>query len=410
MAQPQPKDNSAPKVSLSVVTKAPSPPASDSPDKDPSVMKLADRLTPMPSVDRSRDVPRIGEGDPFRPHKILNHFDRIQEFVEGKTVIPVTVEIDPSNICNHRCEWCVSIEAHTGEKIGYDCFQGLVEELAGLGVKSVVLKGGGEPTVHPQINEMLDAVKDAGLDLGLITNGSLPHKRTADAILRCADWVRVSLDAANAHVHQQIHGTKDFHKIIRHVEYLATNTSRTLLGLNFVAEPRNHDQILSFAQMGKSLAVAYVNIRCVFDRENPLTEEVRAVMRQQAAAAKAIEDDRFKVMLGDFTESYLTADADQPFPYKKCLGPNMVGVVGADSEVYACCFLRGNMDFSFGNLEEQTFDQIWRGKRRQQVMQNVYDGKCGRVCMGGMTANRYNIYNQILNYLMLEEKQHVNFV
>ncbi len=30
--------------------------------------------------------------------------------------------------------------------------------------------------------------------------------------------------------------------------------------------------------------------------------------------------------------------------------------------------------------------------------------------MGGMTANRYNVYNQILNYLELEHKRHTEFV
>src|SRR5688500_6963417 len=53
--------------------------------------------------------PRSEEGDPFNPHKILNHFDRISAFVRGELVYPITVEIDPTNVCNHRCKWCVSI-------------------------------------------------------------------------------------------------------------------------------------------------------------------------------------------------------------------------------------------------------------------------------------------------------------
>ena len=42
-------------------------------------------------------------------------------------------------------------------------------------------------------------------------------------------------------------------------------------------------------------------------------------------------------------------------------------------------------------------------------MQSVYRGDCGRVCAGGMTANRYNTYNEILNYLSVEDKAHANF-
>src|SRR5690349_12276911 len=33
-------------------------------------------------------------GDPFNPHKILNHFDRLQRLVKGELVFPITVEVD----------------------------------------------------------------------------------------------------------------------------------------------------------------------------------------------------------------------------------------------------------------------------------------------------------------------------
>src|SRR5437763_1554464 len=60
-------------------------------------------------------APAESIGDPFSPHKILAHFDRLQRVAAGEFVYPITVEIDPTNVCNHRCQWCVSMEAHTGE-------------------------------------------------------------------------------------------------------------------------------------------------------------------------------------------------------------------------------------------------------------------------------------------------------
>ena len=40
---------------------------------------------------------------------------------------------------------------------------------------------------------------------------------------------------------------------------------------------------------------------------------------------------------------------------------------------------------------------------------SVYRNPLLNNCAGGMTANRYNTYNEILNYLMAEEKKHANF-
>lgn len=360
--------------------------------------------------DWAADVSGILDGEPFHPFKALNHFDRLRAVADGANPMPVTVEIDPSNVCNHRCGWCVSMMAHTGEMMRFERFEELVEELKRLDVRSVVLKGGGEPTVHPRFVDMLEKLHGLGLGVGLITNGSMPRKGSIEAVLACADWVRFSVDAADAATHEAIHGTKDFEKVIGNIEQMARRTTRTLLGMNFVAEGRNHRQIAPFAALGKSLGVAYVSIRCVFDPANPLSDEARAAMRQGAAAAKQYEDARFRVFTGNFTDAYLDADAGKPFPYDKCLGPNMVGVVGAEGEVYACCFLRGDKRFSFGNVNERSFADIWNGDRRQDVMQAVYRGECGYACKGGMTANRYNIYNQILNYMRLENKAHAEFV
>jgi radical SAM protein with 4Fe4S-binding SPASM domain len=182
-----------------------------------------------------------------------------------------------------------------------------------------------------------------------------------------------------------------------------------MVGLNFVAEPRNAHEMVPFTEMGKSLGVGYVTIRCVFDPANPLPVEMRNAMRANAIAAKQLESAGFRVFLGNFTDRYLNADAAAPFPFARCMGPNLIGIVGGDGDVYACCFLRGNKAFSFGSIHDQSFTEIWNSPRRQQVMDSVYRGECGRVCAGGMTANRYNTYNEILNYLAAEEKQHSSF-
>lgn len=368
-------------------------------------------IMPSPGIRSKRpDGPTIDEGDPFSPHKILNYFDRIQAMAAGELVYPVTVEIDPSNKCNHRCPWCVSAQSHTGESLEFDRFCRLLDELKEREVKSVVLKGGGEPTVHPRINDMLHACEERGLATGLITNGSMPRTGTPQAVLDTTEWVRISLDAARPATHHRIHGTCDFARILRNIQYLTANTQKTLVGLNFVADQRNHTEIAAFARLAKALGTAYVSIRCVFDPTDPPAREVRDEMRSQAVMARQLDGDGFKVMLGNFTEQYLNASPDQPFPYRRCLGPNLVGIVGADGEVYACCFLRGYQQFSFGNLAEQSFEQIWSGERRRQAMEQIYRGGCGHVCMGGMTSSRYNVYNEMLNYLTLDDKRHAEFI
>ena len=49
----------------------------------------------------------------FNPHnKILCHLDKVDELLNNKNPSPVTMEIDPSNACNHSCPFCISGHLH----------------------------------------------------------------------------------------------------------------------------------------------------------------------------------------------------------------------------------------------------------------------------------------------------------
>ena len=45
----------------------------------------------------------------FNPQqKILCHLDKVENYFNNKNPDPITIEIDPSNSCNHSCPFCIS--------------------------------------------------------------------------------------------------------------------------------------------------------------------------------------------------------------------------------------------------------------------------------------------------------------
>lgn len=372
----------------------------------------APHVLPLPTVQPQLRGIQYGistDADAFSPHKILTHFDRLQQIARGELAYPVTVEIDPCNTCNHRCRACCSLNALNGQLISLPRIAQLASELRACDVRSVVLTGGGEPSAHPRFTDILQVLYDANLPIGLITNGSFPRPLSIEAVLRCCQWVRISLDAATARTHQAIHGTGDFDRIIQNVRALVAGSNDATIGLNFAAEQLNCREIAAFAKLGRSLGVAYISFRPVLDAVRPLDDATRQVIREQAELAKQSQAPEFRVYLHDLAERSSVAAIDSGSSHARCLGPNLIGIVGGDEHVYACSFLRGNRAFSFGGLAEQSFEEIWSGQRRREVMQSIYDGACNRVCDGGTTRNRYDRYNEILNHLAAETKAHVDF-
>ena len=47
--------------------------------------------------------------DTFSPYKYINHLDRFIDLAEGKDIIPVMVELDLVNFCNHNCIWYIDL-------------------------------------------------------------------------------------------------------------------------------------------------------------------------------------------------------------------------------------------------------------------------------------------------------------
>ena len=99
---------------------------------------------------------------------------------------PITVEVDLTNHCNHRCSFCVWGEHISSDKSSLKkenilkCIQGMRK----LGAKAITFTGGGEPMIHKDFYEILVTSKKLGFDCGLITNGSVITEKNAELLLK----------------------------------------------------------------------------------------------------------------------------------------------------------------------------------------------------------------------------------
>ena len=64
-----------------------------------------------------------------------------------------------------------------------------------------------------------------------------------------------------------------------------------------------------------------------------------------------------------------------------CLGSQLSPCIGADGHVYVCTNHRGWKQYSYGNLYEQSFADIWNDlNKRQQVMDQIENKECFKNC------------------------------
>ncbi|MBW2597786.1 MAG: radical SAM protein [Deltaproteobacteria bacterium] len=123
---------------------------------------------------------------------------------------PISINLDLTSACNFSCPHCVDSKIiNTGEYLSIEDVKHSLDTLKSRGLLSVILLGGGEPTLYKDFGEIVNYIKSIGLQLGIVTNGSrLGRVAKVAALLEKHDWVRVSLDAASQETFVKLHRPK----------------------------------------------------------------------------------------------------------------------------------------------------------------------------------------------------------
>jgi MoaA/NifB/PqqE/SkfB family radical SAM enzyme len=131
--------------------------------------------------------------------------------------------------CNNACKMCDyprrgAADASAGRReMDTAQIRTVLEDFAAIGTTGMALIGG-EPTLRPDLDEILRAIKDLGMVANITTNGSmLADARRAAALLRTGiDLVNFSIDGADAATHDGQRGRPgNFDAIRQAVGHLA---------------------------------------------------------------------------------------------------------------------------------------------------------------------------------------------
>src|SRR5688572_20086060 len=138
-----------------------------------------------------------------------------------RTYGPQRVSVELTNICNLHCSYCLRDEDalyHTRARFfPVDLLRRILREAREAAEIGHVSFTGGEPTLHPELGAVLEAVGAEGMLAGIVTNG-WHFDRVWPAIDAHRAAVRVlsfSLDGATREAHDRWRGDGSFDRVIR---------------------------------------------------------------------------------------------------------------------------------------------------------------------------------------------------
>lgn len=122
--------------------------------------------------------------------KLLHHGCRLRH-----PLYPITLQLSLTDRCNLACDFC-SVKNRAGDELQLDQILHVLDHpIFDSNLRGVEITGGGEPTLHEEINELMKKIAVRGLQSGLITNGVALTKNVDHNNLACLRWLRISLNS-----------------------------------------------------------------------------------------------------------------------------------------------------------------------------------------------------------------------
>lgn len=169
----------------------------------------------------------------------------------------ILVNIEPTPSCPAACAMCPRSLVKENGFMKLETMEKIVNQLDPSFVWEIDLAGRGEPTIHPQLPELIEIMKRPKIPTAIVTTGVSFTQRNIDAITRNIDRIRLSVSSFNQQTFEKVHIGLDFKKIWRNISMLAeAGAKKTIIHLTggpdiyeFLPETVTHLRKLGFTDI-----------------------------------------------------------------------------------------------------------------------------------------------------------------
>ena len=327
-------------------------------------------------------------------HKLAWHKDRVDAWLNGERIAPITIDCALTRRCTYRCVYCYGmLQANDEKRLTRDIIFRFLDDAAEIGVKAISFVSDGESTCSPHLYDSILRGKSNGLDMALGTNGYLLKEDKLEDILPALTYLRFNISAGEPDRYAQIHGCKEkhFHRVCdtikQCVEIKKKKDLDVTLGLQMVLLPKFEDQIIPLTELGRELGVDYFIIKhCSDDEHGSLGVDYSKYFALVNTLKKAEEYSTEDYFVKAKWSKILSGGKRN---YSQCYGPPFIMQFSGSGLVAPCGMLFNNeyKKYHIGNIADTSFKDIWRSDRYWQVVNMIASEKfnakamCGSLCL-----------------------------
>ena len=349
---------------------------------------------------------------PYSNLKIFGHLEELHKVKNGERISPIYVRIKPTNRCNQNCYYChyknpyLELDQyHPADEISREKMLEIIRDFKEIGVKAVTFSGGGEPLLYPYIEETMEAVLLAGIDLSIITNCSLLTGEKAKLLAK-AKWVRISQESGCGETYSKIRGVKSdtFDRLCENIEaFSKIKRPECELGVNFVIGPDNYTEVYQAGNLMYSLGANHIKYTALMSSD---AEKMHAPFKRQVVEQihRLQEENKADFRIINLYESDFDSCAVFGRNYDFCGIKDFVTVIAANSRIYYCHDKAYLSQGEIGDISQKSFKEVWFSKGTTEKFLKFNPQEiCRHHCV-------YDDRNELLNRVYGLDTNHINFI
>lgn len=280
---------------------------------------------------------------------------------------PRYAEIHLTNRCNSNCYFCNQLYLRS-QNNGFDLsvLKQLISDLRDSGLRAVRLSGGGEPTVYPFLEDLLDFLHDSRITIArLNTNGIRLTAELSRLLINCGlKTLQISLQAPTRESWSTVTGldAREFDRVISNIrEFIAIDRNRSVkVHASFIVDVPTFDKIGTMVELCEDLAVG-VAIHGLNNHEYSEFFRTHCLPEFRAQVQSHFRGRDFAAsFLQSFLSGYCGLGLHTTNQYPACYAPWTAILVRPDGDAYPCCALAVQR-FLMGNINSESIGDIWNG-------------------------------------------------
>lgn len=329
-------------------------------------------------------------------HKLRFHRERVEAYLRGERVAPITVDCSLSTACNYKCIYCYG---QFQKQAGFEAcnlpepvVMDFIDDCAAVGVKAISIVSDGESTMNPCLADAIVHAHRRGLSVGLATNGyALPMDRLED-MLSALTYLRFNVSGVGPAYNEIHRGPKDAWDRVQKIITQASIFNRLgrhdcTIGLQSVLMTLDPfiESILPLAEFACNRGVDYLVFKHCSDYEGRLgvKYESYATIAQLLLHAEAMSTPTTMI-----TAKWGKMGDGAHRSYSQCYGPPLHLQISGSGLVAPCGMLFADKfkEYHIANLRDVRFLDILQSDRYWDMMDKLasddFDtSACGTLCL-----------------------------